>query len=166
MTDKSTKPAGANAASAKRAPATPAASRSTADKVAAAQKRNAERPGFREVIEDHPIAAVAGGILLGALLARALPRLPFGKIGRRASTLAAVGAELASLYGARAASAASVAGRDGREKLADLGETVADASSEARRRGAEIADVAIAGARSAGGSALRRVSELATRVRH
>ena len=47
------------------------------DRIDAAKARNAAQSALdssRKVIEEHPIAALAGGILIGALIARALPR--------------------------------------------------------------------------------------------
>lgn len=70
-------------------------------------------------VEEHPVAMVAGGILLGALVAGALARPGSGKregkpprresiartsLPRRAMDLAALGVELAAAYAAGAAS--------------------------------------------------------------
>lgn len=146
------------------------ANKQVAKKVAAAQERNRKRSTARAVVEDHPIAAIAGGILLGALAARYLPRLGFGKLGRRAVTIAAAGAELASLYGSRAAETAGEAAREGREKLGEiggsLGDTIGETAGEAKRRSLDLADVALAGAKAFGGTTARRVSDLVSKVRH
>jgi hypothetical protein len=62
------------------------------------------------LVEEHPVAMLAGGILLGALIAGALSRRPAQKpdspsapkprssFGKRARQLAALGAELAAAY--------------------------------------------------------------------
>jgi len=135
-------------------------------RIAAAQDRNRARSTVREVVEDHPIAVIAGGLLIGALLARFLPRSGLSRLGTKAATLAAAGAELASLYGAKAADTASEAAREGREKLGVLGESIGETAGEAKRRSIDLADVALAGARAVGGSAVRRVTDLASKVRH
>lgn len=127
---------------------------------------DASRQAARNVIHDHPVAALAGGILIGALIARAIPKSPVRKAGKRASALAALGTELALAYATKAAKA----GREGAEKLGDAGSSVAerigDGGEEARRRAAEIADIAISGAKEAGEIARRRAMEIATRLRH
>ena len=142
-----------------------------ARKVSAGQDRNRARSSVREVMEDHPIALLAGGLLIGALAARLLPRSMFGKLGfdklgKRTAALAAAGAEIAALYGARIGSAASEAGQHGREKLEELGETASETAADAGRRAAGLADLAVTTAKAVGTQALRRVAEVTDRVRH
>ncbi|WP_068076736.1 hypothetical protein [Novosphingobium lentum] len=161
------------------------------DRIEAAHERNeaaaaAQQPPksrVRQLAEDHPIAMLAGGIVVGALVARFVPvgrLLPAGlgrKVRRNALSLATVATELAAAYGAgagefaavagaKAADFASEAGREGRERIEDLGEVVSEAGTEARRRAADFAEVAVNGARGAGVAAMRRVGEIASRVRH
>lgn len=135
-------------------------------RIAEGQKRNRARDAVREVVEDHPVAAIAAGIVLGAIAARMLPRLRLGRLGRGAASLAVAGAELATLYGTKAAEKAADAGHVGREKLGDLGESLGETASEARRRSVDLADIALTGAKALGGKTLRQVSDLASRVRH
>jgi hypothetical protein len=96
-------------------------------------------------VEEHPVAMVAGGIVLGALVAGVLSRAGSGVTGdkatrkgslsrmslpRRAADLAAVGLEIAAAYvagaaGEKAAAAASEAetetpGRPDKPRLPDL----------------------------------------------
>ena len=63
------------------------------------------------LIDEHPVAMLAGGILLGALIAGALSPRSEGKprrsFGRRAVQIATLGAELAAAYVAGADSLAS-----------------------------------------------------------
>jgi len=47
-----------------------------------------------------------------------------------------------------------------------LGESIGETAGEAKRRSIDLADVALAGARAVGGSAVRRVTDLASKVRH
>lgn len=146
------------------------------DRIDAAKARNAAQSAIdasRKVIEEHPIAAMAGGILIGALIARAIPRIsprslaqtPARKLGKSALSLATVAGELAVAYAAKAAEA----GRGGVDKLEDLGGSVggkvADGSAEARRVATDIASIAMAGMKEAGEAALRHVSEIAAKVR-
>lgn len=137
-----------------------------AARISAGQARNKARSAMREVAQNHPIALLAGGIVLGAILARFLPRTPFGKLGRGAGALAAASVEMASRYGSRAADAASGAVREGKERLEDIGETVSETAGDARRRTVDLADIAMATAKAITADALRRVSEAADRVRH
>ncbi len=145
---------------------TSASNNKLARKIASGQERNRARSAIRQVANDHPIALLAGGIVLGALVARLLPKSAFGKVGKRAASLAAMGAEMAALYGSKVADAAGEAARESREKLEDLGSTVSEGANEARRRTGDLADRAVSTAKSVGSKALRKVSEAAERVRH
>jgi hypothetical protein len=121
------------------------------------------------LIEQHPIAMLAGGILIGALIASAIPRrrsgapvqTAAGNLGKQASRLAAVGAQLATAYAARAAQA----GREGSEKLEDLGGMISETSGEAKRRTGEMADVAATAFRELSAVALRHAGEIAARIK-
>ena len=137
-----------------------------ARRIAAAQERNRARSAVQGMIDDHPIALLAGGLLLGALVARLLPRNAMGKLGTRAAALTMAGAEMAALLSDRVASTAGEAAREGRGRLGDLGETFSETATEARRRTADLADIAITTAKAVGADALRRVSQAADRVRH
>ena len=99
----------------------------------------------RGFVEEHPVAMVAGGIVLGALVAGALSRAGSGVTGdkatrkgslsrmslpRRAADIAAVGLELAAAYVAGAAGEKAAAGsgpeeaeapaKPGKPRLPDL----------------------------------------------
>ena len=99
-------------------------------RIEAAKERTARLAGdsaeaVRGVIQDHPLAVVAGGIALGVLIGRLLPtrkepRSLTGALGKRAAELATLGAELAIAYASKAAEA----GREGAEKLEDAGATL------------------------------------------
>jgi len=121
------------------------------------------------LIEQHPVAVLAGGILIGALIASALPRrkpdasakAAAGTLGKQASRLAAMGAQLATTYAARAMQA----GREGSEKLEDLGEIISETSGEAKRRTSEMADVAATAVREMSAVALRHAGEIAAKLK-
>lgn len=145
------------------------------EKVEAAKARVAAAgPGktVKTLVDEHPVAMLAGGILLGALVARAWPKrrsaareVVDSRLGKRAVALAALGAEIASAYATRAAEA----GRESVAKLEDIGGSVggkiAEGGEEARKRAADLTEVAVSSAREAGETALRRLIEIATRLR-
>lgn len=110
-------------------------------------------------VEEHPVAMVAGGILLGALVAGALSRSTSGVAGdkatrkgtlsrmslpRRAADIAAVGLELAAAY---------VAGAAGEKAAAAAGE--AEAETPAKPAKPRLPDLA--------GKALRTLAPVITR---
>jgi hypothetical protein len=121
------------------------------------------------LIEQHPVAVLAGGILIGALIASALPRrrpaapakAAASNFGKQASRLAAIGAQMATAYAARAVQA----GREGGEKLEDLGEIISETGGEAKRRTSEMADVAATAVRELSAVALRHAAEIAARLK-
>lgn len=137
---------------------------------------------FDRAIDDHPLAVLAGGILLGAVAAAlvprgSVPRSSRGKLGKRLIGLATVAAELGALYGTKAFDAAAQGARESREKLGDLGETLAEQSGDARRKAAragamagkraiDLAGVAAKNARGAGGGAIKALTDLRDRSRH
>ncbi len=152
------------------------------DKVDAAKARLAERTGnssaaatAKSLIVEHPVASLAAGILLGALIAKALPSS--GRMRSRAIGLATLAGKYAVDYAGKAAEA----GRDGLHKveevggsvgssLADVGGTVggriADGSGEARRKAIDFAELARSAAADASEIAIRKVNEIASRLKH
>lgn len=139
------------------------------------------RPGaqnfFDRAVDEHPLALLAGSVVLGAVAATLLPRSFGSKLGSRVLGLAAVAGELGSLYGGKALEAAAEGAREGRDKLEDIGETLADQSADARRkavalgtlagrRAIELAGVAAKNAREASGGALKALSDLSDKARH
>lgn len=167
------------------APETP----SLREKVIAARDRLAERTGgtrpvqsVKGLVEEHPVASVAAGLLVGALIATALPpmRRRVGKVAaqtashagtsvdglrRGAAGLVSVAGKLALDYAAKAREA----GREGLHKAETaseaLGEKMAEGSEEARRKAIDLADIARAAAIEASEAALRKVTELAGRIK-
>ncbi|MGV3511653.1 MAG: hypothetical protein ACO1OX_06575 [Novosphingobium sp.] len=155
------------------------------DKVDAAKSRLAERTAgsksvqtVKGLIEEHPVASVAAGILLGALVAKALPSLgrsngkarglaedTASSLRKSASGLAAVAGKLAIDYATRA----KEAGRDGLHKVEELSGTVGgkivDGSDEARRKAGDLSEIIRSVAIEASEAALRKVNELTSRVK-
>jgi hypothetical protein len=121
----------------------------------------------REFVRENPAASVAGGIVIGALIAGLLTRQATRKPADsahegaeavdggavRLARLAALGAELALAYAARAASTGKIEERIAGQ-LGKLGET----STEAGHRLGALAEVAIQTLREAGESAIHRLT--------
>ena len=94
------------------------------------------------LIEEHPVAMLAGGILLGALIAGALSRArpakldragkPGSSFVRRAVEIAVLGGELAAAY---AAGAGSV--------VEEAAESASEAAKPKTRRLADLASIAL-----------------------
>ena len=153
-----------------------------AERVEAARVRSNElastaTKSARDFVHDHPVATIAGGIAIGALIAGAFARnLPSKatttakKAGRdvdaisaRLSHLASLGADLALAYAARAATA----GKDGvgkfedrfNEQLGQLSEEASKSGAQASRKAAGIADLVLNSLRDAGEAALSRMNK-------
>ncbi|WP_408587983.1 hypothetical protein [Novosphingobium sp.] len=137
------------------------------EKIEEARDRSAELAGnaaqkARDFVHDHPVATVAGGIVLGAIVAGALSRRRSSGDQRGVTAravqavsdaaspvvkpateniarLAALGAELALAYAARAADK----GKEGVDKLEEIGGTVggklSEGGTEVRRRANDLA---------------------------
>lgn len=132
---------------------------------------------FEQTLDRHPLALLAGSIVIGAVAAALVPRSVGGKLGSRLRGAAALALELGALYGSKTLDTVAQGARDGREKLGDLGETVADQGADARRRASEfgaqagkraieLAGVAARNARNARGGALKALADLSDRVRN
>ena len=151
--------------------ATPDTKHDLRDKVEAAKTRLAERTAnarpvetVKTLIAEHPVASVAAGILLGALIAKALPSS--GRFRKGAAGLATVAGKYAVDYAMKAAEA----GREGLHKVEEaggaMGGKIAESSSDARRKATDLADVARAAAIEASEIAIRKMTELASRIKH
>ena len=156
---------------------------SLAERVEAARVRSAElatnaTKSARDFVHDHPVATIAGGIAIGALVAGAFARsLPtktesaakkagadVDVISARLSHLASLGADLALAYATRAAAAS----KDGVGKFEEqFGEQLNKLSGEAGKAGAEaskkaagIADLVLNSLKDAGETALARLNKI------
>lgn len=141
-----------------------------AERVEAARERSASLAASasnkaREFVHDHPVASVAGGIVVGAMIAGLLTRRKPRNVEEKAaattarlSRLAALGAELALAYAARAAST----GKDGvgkiEEGLASQFGRISENGSEAGRKLSCLAEVALGTLREAGEAAIHRLT--------
>lgn len=160
---------------------TPPETETLRDKVGAARTRLTERTAsarpvqtVRGLIEEHPVASVAAGILLGALVAKALPAASrrTGKTNEAANGLRTSATSLAAVVGKLAvdyASRAREAGREGLHKVEEVGGTVGDriavGGEEAKRKAVDFAEIARSATIEASEAALRKVNELAARMK-
>lgn len=155
------------------------------EKVDAAKSRLAERTAtsksvqtVKSLVEEHPVASVAAGILLGALVAKALPSLgrrsnsaknaaedATNSLRKSATGLAAVAGKLAVDYAMRARDA----GRDGVHKVEEVGGLVggkiSEGTDDARRKAMDLSEIVRSAAIEASEAALRKVNELAARAK-
>lgn len=143
---------------------------------AAGRKVPDERSFVTRAIEDHPLALVAGGVVVGAIAASLIPSSVVRKLGNRALGLATLAGEMGALYGTKALEKGSEVAREGRERLEDLSESAADHASDARARAIELGIIAAqraielahdarASARDGRGEIAKRVGAFADRVR-
>jgi hypothetical protein len=159
-------------------PDTPVSDKNLAERIEAARARSNELAAnatnrAREFVHEHPVATIAGGIAVGALIAGALAQRKKRKAVPAADTpdtatdndatiarltrLAALGADLALAYAARAASA----GKDGVSRIEErIGEQLGHLGQIGEgvgEKGAGLADVVLGKLREAGESALQRL---------
>lgn len=94
------------------------------------------------LLKEHPGLIVAGGLAAGLLAGALLPRRAAAKAGgnfsAKAMSLAAVAAELAVTLGQQAREQAGDVAREGRAKLADLGESAGTLGRTAARRATAV----------------------------
>ena len=145
-------------------------------KAASRKRASGESTFIEKAMADHPLALLAGSVVLGVIAASLMPRTWGSKLGGRMLGLATVAGELGAAYGSKAWGAAAEGARAGQDKLEDLGETLADQSTDARRRAVELgtvagkraielAGVAAKNAREASGGAVKALSDLSNRAR-
>ncbi|PLK25971.1 hypothetical protein [Novosphingobium sp. TH158] len=87
---------------------------------------------YSDLARDYPVALVAGGLVAGLLAGALMPRGLGRKVGRGLVSGAVLAGELGLAYSQQAARKAGDAGRDGREKVIELG-------SQARAAGSRTA---------------------------
>lgn len=137
---------------------------------------NDDRTFFARALEDHPLAMLAGSVVLGAVAASLIPASVARRLGGRMLGFAALAGEMGAVYGGKALEKAAEGARASQDRLGDLGETMAEQGSDAGRRaiqlGAaagrralELAEAAALRSREASGDALKRIGDLSERVR-
>ena len=132
-------------------------------RIAAAEEREANRGGkslteksasetasnaadaFTGFVKEHPLAAAAGGVALGVLIAGMFkaPRQAAARGGAKAAGLAAIGAEIASGFASQLMDGATDVGRQGARRMEDFTDTTGDrARSVSRKAGLKAGDAA------------------------
>ncbi len=127
--------------------------------------RNASAQDEPSLLRQYPWLIVGGGIAVGALIAALMPRGTGRRLGKQAMAAAAIGTEAALAFSKQARDAASEAGREGLERLGDLGETIGDGTADFRDRASKVGGSAVRQARDTGFSLAREAVKLAARVR-
>lgn len=115
-------------------------------KIEAAEQRNADRTlgdrareaaeGATSFVKDHPFATIAGGVVLGALIASIVPgpgKRMRKKAGAKGALVAGTLADLAIKYGTEFLESATQAAKTGQDRLGDLGETIGETARGASR---------------------------------
>lgn len=110
------------------------------------QKASEAGDAFTAFVREHPLAAAAGGVALGILVASLFkgPRQAAARGGARAISLAAIGAEMASSFadellddarelGREGVRRAEHLGREGAHKVEDFSDAVGDRARSIRR---------------------------------
>jgi len=111
--------------------------------------------------KEHPVATVAGGLLVGVLIAAMFkgPRRAAMHGGARAAGLAAMGSEIAIAFASQLLDSAQDAGRGGARKLDNLGDTIGETARSLRHGAADrlhdVRGVAENAGRNAGSSISR-----------
>jgi hypothetical protein len=162
------------------------------DKITTSQSRNRSRaprkagavpassdewtpPDTRSVVErtidDHPLALLAGSLIMGVVAANLLQASLGRRIAGRLLGVIAVAGEYGAKAGSKTLGAAAEAGRSGQERLSRLGDLVAEEGAEVRRRALDLgtqagrraltlAEEAAREAREKGSHALGRIGKL------
>ena len=96
---------------------------------------------FAGFVKKHPIAAAAGGVLLGVLIASMFkgPRQAAIRGGAKAASLAAIGAEIAGGFASQLMDDAGEMGRKGARQAEDLTDRASDRARALRRSAAHKA---------------------------
>jgi hypothetical protein len=83
---------------------------------------------------EHPLLLIAGGLAVGIALSTLIPRSPTRKLSKKTAAFLATVAELGLAYGREAMEAAEEAGRQGKDKLAELSSTAKDKAGDQLER--------------------------------
>ncbi|WP_340587773.1 hypothetical protein [Erythrobacter alti] len=129
----------------------------------ASEKASEAADAFTGFVKQHPIAAAAGGVALGVLVASMFkgPRQAAARGGAKAAGLAAIGAEIASGFASQLMDDASDLGRESVRKAGDIADTAGDKARSAKRRAShragDVADAARIARRETGKAIARAV---------
>ena len=134
------------------------AEQSTTQKVAT--KASEAGDAFTSFVKEHPIAATAGGLVLGIVVAGMFkrPREAAVRGGTKAVGLAAIGAEIASAFASELLDDAKDVGRSGARRAEDAGDAIGDRARSIRRNANYQADRASDAVRIAGRETGKRIA--------
>ena len=125
-----------------------------------ASKASEAGDAFTGFVKEHPIAATAGGLALGILVAGMFkrPRQAAVRGGTKAVSLAAIGAEIASAFASELLDDAKDVSRSGARAAEDVGDAIGDRARSIRRNANFQADRAGDAARIAGRETGKRIA--------
>lgn len=134
------------------------AEQSTTQKVV--DKASEASDAFTSFVKEHPIAATAGGLALGILVAGMFkgPRRAAVRGGTKAVGLAAIGAEIASAFASELLDDAKDIGRAGARRAEDMSDSIGDRARSIRRDASYQADRAGDAARIASRETGKRIA--------
>lgn len=92
------------------------------------------RDRLSTVAREHPLLLIAGGLAVGVAISALIPRSPTRRLSRNAVGFIAMLAELGVNYSRQALEDSEGARQAGREKLAELGNTILDGATRLRDR--------------------------------
>lgn len=100
-----------------------------------AEKASDATDAFTGFVKEHPLAAAAGGVVLGVLVASMFkgPRRAAVRGGTKAVSLAAIGSEIASAFASELLDDAKDLGREGARRAEDLTDAAGDRARSIRR---------------------------------
>ena len=101
-------------------------------KRAATQRVRDARDRLTTVAREHPLLLIAGGLAIGFAVSALIPRSPTRRLSRNAIGFLAMVTELGVSYSRQALD--GDAGRAGKDKLAELGNTIIDGALKLRDR--------------------------------
>lgn len=100
----------------------------------AAQHESSSSSRALAFVSDHPGLIVAGGLAAGLLAGALLPKAARRSVTGRAAALAAAASEIGLAFGKQALEKAEGAGKEGRARLHDWGDTLGEKAGDARRK--------------------------------
>lgn len=92
------------------------------------------RDRLSTVAREHPLLLIAGGLAIGVAVSALIPRSPTRRLSRNAAGFLVMLADLGVSYSRQALENGEEARRAGREKLAELGNTILDGATKLRDR--------------------------------
>lgn len=134
------------------------AEQTTGQKVA--EKASEASDAFTGFVKEHPLAAAAGGVALGILIAGMFkgPRQAAVRGRTKAVSLAAIGAEIASSFASELLDDARDLGREGARRAGDASDAISDRARSIRRDASYQADKASDAARIASRETGKRIA--------